>query len=203
MRNAVKVGHRLWLRPMTPADARTLSQASHLERESGFQSGGRVPSSSMAFERWIQELEETGTPEHVVFAVCRLGDDRCIGTVRFGPIDWVNRTAETGTGILLADDRGQGLGTEAKHLLLEYAFHDLGLHALHSMVYSGNARSAAALEKQGYQLAGRLTADVQRGGTFRDTLLFDITRADWERAYVRWRQDFEYLQNAGERTCSL
>jgi hypothetical protein len=31
-------------------------------------------------------------------------------------------------------------------------------------------------------VAGRLTADVQLGGGFHDTLVFDITRADWERA---------------------
>jgi RimJ/RimL family protein N-acetyltransferase len=129
----------------------------------------------------MRKLAGTGAPEDIVFAICRRDDDRFLGTVRLGHIDWVNRTAETGTGLLAAEDRGRGIGTEAKHLLLAYAFHDLGLHAVWASVYAGNERSAAALGKQGYRLAGRLTADVQRDGGFHDTLIFDITRADWER----------------------
>ncbi len=182
MRSAVRVGQRVYLRPMELADASALAASSHLEREPSFQSHGRVPASVIAYETMIRKLSVTHVPREIMFAICRREDDRFLGTVRLGQIDWVNRTAETGTGLVAAEDRGQGIGTEAKHLLLEYAFVDLGLHVLNSMVYAGNTRSAAALKKQGYRLAGRLTADVQRGGVFRDTLVFDITREDWERA---------------------
>jgi RimJ/RimL family protein N-acetyltransferase len=180
MRNAVKIGERVWLRPLEVTDARAIALAGHLEPEPALLQRGRVPTSVIAFEAWIRDRVTSGTPEDIIFAVCRRDDDVCIGTVRLGQIDWINRTAETGTGLLATGDRGQGLGTEAKHLLMEYAFHDLHLHALNSMVYEGNTRSVAALEKQGYRLAGRLVADVQRRGAFRDTLVFDITREDWE-----------------------
>ncbi|CAN5767485.1 GNAT family protein [soil metagenome] len=184
-RNAVKVGERLYLRPVEVADARAIMMSSHLESEPQFQGRGRVPSSVMAFESWIRDLASVGTPDAIAFAICRRGDDACLGTVMIRNIDWINRTAETGTGLLAATDRGQRIGTDAKRLLLEYAFVDLRLHALNALVFSGNTRSAAALTKQGYRLAGRLTADVQRGGTFHDTLVFDLTRADWERARER------------------
>ncbi|HEV2128096.1 MAG TPA: GNAT family N-acetyltransferase [Thermomicrobiales bacterium] len=184
MRNAVKIGERVWLRPLELADARAIALAGHVETE---RVSRRVPTSVIAFERWVRGFATDGAPDAIAFAVCWHGDDTCIGTVRLGQIDWVNRTAETGSGLLSAEDRGRGIGTEAKHLLLEYAFVDLGLHALNAMVYEGNTRSAAALEKQGYRLAGRLTADVQRDGAFRDTLVFDLTREDWERARERRR----------------
>lgn len=182
MRNAVKVGERVYLRPLERNDARELAMASHLERETAHSANGRVPTSAIAFEAWPRKLDGRQTPEDIVFSICRRDDDRFLGTVGLGHLDWVNRTAETGTGLLDSADRGQGIGTEAKHLLLEYAFVDLGLHALNSMVYEHNTRSIAALRKQGYRLAGRLTADVQRDGVFRDTLVFDITRDDWEQA---------------------
>jgi RimJ/RimL family protein N-acetyltransferase len=185
MRNAVKIGERVWLRPLEVTDARTIALAGPLEPESALMQQGRVPTSVIAFEAWIRERAVPGTPEDIIFAICRRDDDVCIGTVRLGQIDWVNRTAETGTGLLAAGDRSRGLGTEAKHLLMEYAFHDLHLHALNSMVYEGNTRSVAALEKQGHRLAGRLVADVQRGGAFHDTLVFDITHDDWERTSGR------------------
>jgi RimJ/RimL family protein N-acetyltransferase len=185
MRNAVKVGERVYLRPLEVGDARELALASHLERETAHRPSGRVPTSPLAFEAWVRRLAGTHAPEGIVLAIRRRDDDRFLGTVRLGHIDWVNRTAETGTGLLAAGDRGQGIGTEAKHLLFELAFHDLGLHALWASVYAGNERSAAALRKQGYRLAGRLTADEQRDGVFHDTLIFDITRDDWERARPR------------------
>jgi RimJ/RimL family protein N-acetyltransferase len=189
MRNPVKVGSRVYLRPLEPADARDLAIASHIERETAHRASGRVPASAIAFEASIRKLAGTHVPAELLFAICRRDDDRFLGTVRLGRIDWVNRTAETGTGLLAAEDRGKGIGTEAKHLLLDHAFLDLGLHALHAIVYAGNARSAAALARQGYRLAGRLTADLQRGGGFEDTLVFDITRADWERARAGWRDE--------------
>ena len=145
-----------------------------------------MPTSVLAHEGWIRALGAPGTPETISFAICRIADDAFLGGTTLRHIDWINRTAETGTGLLAQDDRGQGIGTEAKHLLLEYAFVDLGLHALNSVVYAGNARSIAALEKQGYRPAGRLTADVQRDGGFHDTLLFDLLREVWERAHARW-----------------
>lgn len=187
MRNPVKVGERVYLRLVEPEDARHFADSSHLEGEPEFQDDGRVPVSVIAHEHWIRALGKPGTPETLSFAICRIADDACIGGTTLRHIDWIHRTAETGTGLLAAADRGQGLGTEAKHLLLEYAFHDLGLHAINAMVYERNARSAAALEKQGYRRAGRLTADVQQGGGFHDTLIYDLTRSDWEAARDRWR----------------
>lgn len=172
-------GERVYLRPIRIEDAMSLAEASHLEDETGLHEDGRVPMSVLSFESWIRGLGEN----EIVFAVCVHGDDTCIGTVSIRNIDRMHGTAETGSGLLRREDRGRGLGTEAKRLALAYAFQTLGLHALSSTVFEGNIRSARALEKQGYRLAGRLTANVlAAGGVIGDTLVFDITREDWERA---------------------
>lgn len=186
MRDAVKVGPRLYLRRLTEEDASTLAEASHLEDETGLHEDGRIPMSVLSFEAWIRGLDASST----VFAISSRGDDRCIGTASIRNIDHVNGTAETGSGLLRREDRGKGLGTEAKRLLLEFAFDELGLHVLSSTVFEGNVRSARALEKQGYRLAGRLTANVlAAGGVIGDTLVFDITRHDWEQARQDVRQE--------------
>ncbi|HWV35031.1 MAG TPA: GNAT family protein [Thermomicrobiales bacterium] len=171
-------GERIWLRPIRRTDAFALAEATNLEDETGFHEDGRVPLSILSFESWIDGLSDA----EIVFAVCRKGDDTCIGTMSIRDIDQDNGTAETGSGLLNRADRGQGLGTEAKQLVLRYAFEVLGLHALRSTVFEGNRRSARALEKQGYRFAGRLTAHVlATGGVIGDALFFDITRDDWER----------------------
>lgn len=182
MRNAIAVGERVYLRPMEEGDAGALALSSVRETDTRFAEDGRVPVSELAFRHWIRQVTGDAARHEISFSVCRIEDDACIGGVTLRHIDWVNRTAETGSGLLAVADRGHGLGTEAKHLLLRFAFETLGLHALSSIVYSGNLRSIAALRKQGYRPAGRLTADVHRHGRYGDALLFDLLRHEWEAA---------------------
>ena len=171
-------GERLWLRPIEIGDAVALARASHREEETVFR-GGRIPLSVVSFRRWIEGL---GAREHV-FAICRDGEDACIGTVSLRAIDMANGTAETGIGLLYAEDRGHGLGYEAKRLLLDYAFDVLGLHAVSCTISSVNIRSARAVERQGYRYAGKLTAaemTMTGGGRICDQLVYDMTREEWE-----------------------
>lgn len=169
-------GERLWLRPIAPGDAEALARGAHLEDEP-LLVGPRVPLSVLSFERWIATL---GDDEHV-FAICRPGENECIGTVSLRRIDMRNGTAETGIGLLHAVDRGHGLGRDAKALLLDYAFTVLGLHVVSCTVAAANTRSARSVERQGYRYAGRLTAAVaMTGGRFGDQLVYDLTREEWE-----------------------
>ena len=185
MRNAVMVGERLYLRPLEAGDAEEITRASSEETETFFERG-RVPASPIGFAHWVREQYRALPPEEVHFAVCLTADDRLLGTVTLRKIDYVNRTAETGTGLLRAEDRGRGYGSEAKHLLLGYAFDRLHLHALRSAVWAPNTRSAAALAKQGYRPAGRLRRDDVKDGVYRDELVFDLLRDEWLAARAAW-----------------
>lgn len=169
-------GERVWLRPMEIGDAVALARSSHQEEETAY-TGARVPVSVMAFRRWIEDLDELAH----VFAICRTGEDACIGIVSVRAIDMVNGTAETGIGLFHPEDRGKGLGYEAKRLLLDYAFDVLGLHAVSCTIASVNTRSIRAVERQGYRYAGRLTSAVMTtGGRVCDDLVYDMTREEWE-----------------------
>jgi len=94
-------------------------------------------------------------------------------------IDWLARTAESGTWIFRPEYRGSGYGTEAKHLLLEYAFERLGLNMIWSWVKMSNTRSQAALRKQGYRDAGRLHWVNLGAGEFDDAAMFDVLASEW------------------------
>ena len=97
-------------------------------------------------------------------------------------LDWLARSAESGTWIYRPEFRSSGYGTEAKHLLLEYGFERLGLNMIWSWVKMLNTRSQAALRKQGYRDAGRLNwVNLGQGG-FEDAAMFDILAAEWRAA---------------------
>ncbi len=141
-----------------------------------------MPLSPLLVAKWWGSHGEQKTPDMVQFAVVLRESGEIIGDNGLFNIDWINRTAETGSFIFRPEHRGGGLGTEAKHLLLEYAFKRLGLHAVWSWVVTANGRSAAALRKQGYRDAGRIDWVGVGRGEFQSAFLFDLLGSEWRTA---------------------
>jgi RimJ/RimL family protein N-acetyltransferase len=187
MRNPLVVSNRLYLRPLEASDAEVIARLAANEPET-FMDRGRVPISPIAFQHHTEELYKEQPPENVTLAVCLKHDDTYIGSMDLFDIDWVNRCAETGAWLDNPEYRNKGYGTEAKMLLLEYAFDHLQLHVLNSYVWEPNWRSANALAKQGYQPAGRLKWEDIKNGVHRDALLFDVLRDEWVAARDEWRK---------------
>ncbi len=179
------IGERVYLRPMEVSDAEAFAAGLTHDPETFFERG-RFPVSPIAFEHNVEERQKPDVPSDVSFAVCLRSTDEVIGGVNIEHLDVVNRTGETGIS-LFPPFRNQGFGPEAKHLLLEYAFERLYLHAVCSHVWEPNTRSAAALAKQGYRFAGRWKWDDFKDGVWRDTLVFDLLRDDWLAAREAWR----------------
>ncbi len=177
MRNPLMVGERVYLRALEIEDGETLARYAAEESDT-FMYRGRQPQSPIEFEIWLKDAYKANPPPYVEFAVCLRADDRLIGNMGVGDLDWVNRTGETGS-YLFAPFRNQGYGSEAKHLLLEYAFDRLGLHSLQSRVYFTNTRSAAALRKQGYRDAGRSTWEEPAHGGMINAAFFDLLASEW------------------------
>ncbi len=186
MRNAIMVGDRVYLRPLERADAVAFAAATAAETTM-FSKTGRLPLSSLAFEEAFDGSLPAGPPGAISFAVARIADDRLLGSVALLDIDWVNRTAETASYLMSEDVRGQGYGTGAKMLLLEYAFDRIHLHVVQSWVRSSNTRSAAALVKQGYRPSGRRYWKGFQAGDYVDHLIFDLLRHEWIAARAEWR----------------
>jgi RimJ/RimL family protein N-acetyltransferase len=182
-RNAFSVGNRVYLRPIEQADAEEMARWSMRETDTSFDTG-REYRSPIAFWRWNRQHAESNPPMWVRFAICLISDGTVIGANGLTEIDWMNRTAETETEITRGDFRGGGYGTEAKHLLLEYAFSRLGLHMVRSFAWAFNSRSCEALRKQGYRDAGRLSWTGMKSGEMADDLVFDLLASEWRDARV-------------------
>jgi prepilin-type processing-associated H-X9-DG protein len=178
-RGAMLVGSRVYLRPVERRDLDEFALWSRRETETAFLLG-RSLDSVPEMTADLTEAEKAALPtDWVMFAVCRREDDTFIGGVDLFRIDYQNRWAETGSFFHRPQDRGLGFGSEAKHLLLEYAFDRLGLHMLQSRVLFTNTRSAAALRKQGYRDAGRSTWDGPAHGGMVNVAFFDLLASEW------------------------
>ncbi len=185
MRNPIMVGKRVYLRAFDVADAEQWARFAAEEPDT-FMYRGRQPESPMHLETWAKGLYKPTTPHIIEFAVCLRENDALMGNMGIEDINWINRTGETGS-FLGAPYRNSGLGTEAKHLILEYAFERLQLHTIISTVFEANTRSSAALAKQGYRPAGRMRRHDVKDGVYRDMLVYDLLREEWLAAREIWQ----------------
>jgi RimJ/RimL family protein N-acetyltransferase len=177
-KNAGIVGERVYLRPFMTSDIDESVLWGRRETETFFMQGRRLPFGSK-FAAEVREDESKEHLEYIFFSVCLRETDEFIGEVGLMQVDLVHRNAETASWFHRPDYRAQGYGSEAKHMLLEYAFDRLGLHMLESTVRFENTRSAAALRKQGYRDSGRICWTSNREGTFVNTAAFDLLADEW------------------------
>lgn len=176
--NAIRVGPRVYLRPIQKSDGETAAAAALRDPDTNWSNG---PYAFSAGQFWNQIHEEQGVtpPKGVDFAVCLRENDALIGFVGVEGIDYTHRHGESASEMIDPGYRGGGYGSEAKHLLFDYAFNTLGLHALQSWVLYENTRSAAALRKQGYRDAGRISWLFPRDGGFTSMCVFDLLADEW------------------------
>ncbi|MBA2520139.1 MAG: GNAT family N-acetyltransferase [Chloroflexia bacterium] len=181
---ALLVGERVALRMSEPDDWKRISRLARRETETFFDRG-RWLGSPLDGLHWVKESVKQVPPKEVLLSVIQRETGELIGEVLLLHVDMFHRTAETGSMIYVPELRGQGIGSEAKLLLLEFAFDLLGLHMVRSFVWGPNTRSQAALRKQGYRDAGRLHWDSTAGAEFVDVVMFDLLSSEWRQRVNR------------------
>lgn len=179
--NALIGSQRLALRPMQVDDAETIANLIRREPDASF-GHSRFPYSAILIADWFGEMAEKDPAPDVELAVVMRETGELIGETGLYSIDWIARTAESGSWLYRAADRGKGYGTEAKLLLLEYAFERLGLNMIWAWVKERNPRSQAALRKQGYRDAGRFTWSGYGPDGFENARMFDLLATEWRAA---------------------
>lgn len=114
----------------------------------------RAPMSEAAEDQWFTQMLAQQGKDAYHFVMCRLEDDRPIGTIGLFSVDEVNGNA--GLGISIGDKSlwGQGYGTDALFALLDFGFGQLRLERMWLEVYDYNERARRSYEKCGFVLEG-------------------------------------------------
>ncbi len=141
-----------------------------------------APQSAKQVKGNIAEWMEHERADSFGFMIRTLADDRLIGFVGLGGINWNNGDGFVGIGIGEADCWGQGYGTDAMRVLLRFAFDELNLHRVSLSVYAYNPRAIRSYEKAGYKIEGHARQVVNRDGARSDEVFMGVLREDWERA---------------------
>ncbi len=139
----------------------------------------RPPYTMIAEEKYFDTIGDDG---NITFTMC-LVDGTPIGTTGLYKFHHADRTATTGTWIA-KPFWNQGYGTEAKLLLLNYAFDTLNLRKICSAAIAFNARSIAHNERAGYRIEGRRKKQMFRNGRYYDEVLLACFREWW---WPKWQ----------------
>ncbi len=169
-------GTRVRLRIITEDDAPTLATWMN-DPETTQYITRFLPVTIAAQREWIEKLYKTN--DNFVFGLETTEGDTLIGTMGIHSVKYQHGTATTGAVIGNKEYLGKGYGSEAKMLLLKYAFDTLGLRKIGAVVYSFNERSLAYQKKCGYKVEGVLKNQHFINGQFCDEVLLAVYREDW------------------------
>lgn len=179
--NVVLKGKYIQLEPLTDAHAFELSEASK-DGDLWKLWFCSVPNPENINEYIDAAKNQFKNRESIPFAVREINNGelgRVVGTTRLMKIDEKNKRLEIGFTFYAASKHGTLCNTEAKYLLLKYAFEDLNCIAVEFRTHFLNHRSRRAIEKLGAKQDGILRNHVIMNGVLRDTVVFSIIESEW------------------------
>jgi RimJ/RimL family protein N-acetyltransferase len=130
------------------------------------------PHSTEWITNWY-DRHASGHTDSMIFTIIENGSARPVGNIALQDIDYRNRTAELGIYIGDIASRGQGYGSEATSLIVNFAFRVLGLQNIMLRVYEYNEPAIRVYQKAGFKEFGRRHQGQFMDGRFWDVILME------------------------------
>jgi len=192
VREVIMIGNQVYLRILELSDIVTTQRWINDPEISEIM--GYLPVKSLKQqEQWYQTLVNDNT--RYVFAICLREKDQHIGNVALGNIDYVNRNAMFSIFIYDKQYRGRGLGLEATHLILDFAFDRLNLHKVYLRTSEEFAAAIKMYEKMGFVKEGVMREQSYFAGKYRDKILYSMLENEYRRHYQQNVSNRGSIQN--------
>lgn len=182
-----RAGKRIYLRPLLKEDLQELVVWINDPEITQFLKA-TYPLSHHHEEKWYEKVMQS-KGEDVTFVIALQETHELVGIMGLHKINQLHQRACTGS-VLGKKFWGLGYGTEAKMLVLEYAFNTLNLRKICSEVYATNPRSKRCLEKCGYREEGVLKEHVFKNGSFVDVYQMAVFRDSFLKLWAEYKVKF-------------
>ena len=143
-----------------------------------------LPLTKKQQEEWFDKRRE----DEIVLAI-ETKQGEFIGTIGLHRIDNRHRTATTGTLIGEKSFWSKGYGTDAKMILLNYAFNTLNLRKIKSRAFATNSRSVNYSKKCGYEVEGILKNEYFINGKYVDEICLAVFRKNFKKIWQNYQQN--------------
>lgn len=132
----------------------------------------RKPLTVEMHQSWLKNKVDTG--EVVQYIIIEKLTNRSIGSVYFRDIDKVNNSAEFGIFIGEDDCKGNGYGSEAVKLFVEFGLKTLKLHRIQLRVIEGNEIAFKSYKNAGFKVEGTFTDMVKIDDQYKNIIFMAI-----------------------------
>ena len=133
-------------------------------------------------EKYIQEMLDLSSKGSILpFITIHKSSNTIVGTTRYLNIDYENHRLEIGHTWIAKSWRKTYVNTEAKFLMLQYAFEKLACIAVEIRTDVLNTVSRQAIQRLGAKQDGILRHHkIMRDGRIRDTVCYSIIKPEWK-----------------------
>ena len=133
-------------------------------------------------EKYIQEMLDLRLKGSILpFITIHKASNTIVGTIRYLNIDYENQRLEIGHTWTAKSWRKTYVNTEAKFLMLQYAFEKLACIAVEIRTDVLNTVSRQAIQRLGAKQDGILRHHkIMRDGRIRDTVCYSIIKPEWK-----------------------
>ena len=132
------------------------------------------PLSKVKQRKWYEKYLDDVTQQ--IFIIEVKEEKIPIGTVGLTNIDYKNQRGELTIIIGEKNYRGRGLGDECLNLLVKFAFDEMNLRKIKTLVFSDNEKAIKLYEKCGFVEEGVLKEEIFKDGMYKDVLIMGIWR---------------------------
>ncbi|WP_060535284.1 GNAT family N-acetyltransferase [Paenibacillus bovis] len=122
-------------------------------------------------------------------------EEQPIGEISLMDIDRINRNAHIRIAIFESANCGQGYGTEAMEIVLDYAFGNINLHRVELSVFSFNERAIRSYEKLGFRREGVQREVLYYDYEYHDAISMSILSHEFQQMR-QLRKDLQRNQNS-------
>ncbi len=173
---------RLRLRKMCMADVPALYSLCKLPESARFVewSAHQSISETRNYVRWV--ISGYQKQYSTTWVIEKMSEKKIIGTCSFLNIDQHFKIAEVGY-CLLPEEWGNGYASEAVWALLWYGFREIGFARIQARVMAENTRSAAVLDRLGFEKEGCLKNGVYCKNKAIDIFIYGITDGMYHNLY--------------------
>ncbi|MGE8720208.1 GNAT family N-acetyltransferase [Leptospira terpstrae] len=121
-----------------------------------------------------------GSTNEFLWAICEKENNRHIGNIKLGPINWYHRFADISLFIGEKDCWFKGYSSESISLVVDFSFNTLNLHKVKAGAYAQNIGSIKSFEKNGFIREGLLKNHFFSNGSYVDAVLLGLSRENYK-----------------------
>ena len=172
-------GNKVYLRAIEDEDLEFLRELQNSQEIEGMCGSWDFPLSKRRQKEWFESLSQRNDEFRLI--IVEKESDQVIGVMYLSNIDWKNRSAFIGIKTIAGNTRGKGNGIDAIMALLRYAFDEMQLHRIESLIIDTNNISLNIMGKFGIQAEGIKRECLYSKGKYYDKVYVGLLENEYRK----------------------